>query len=780
MKEKNETLESVKKDIMGLGFFTVYLFLLVALFTFSPDDIAACKYPPAGALANKCGIVGAHVAYFLFRWFGLSIAVTLAVCGMWIVKFLLSKEIKHFYLKTLSLVILTAATAVALEIQPLFDAGTAGLASVTPSAGGIVGAGVYAQLTAIIGKFGAAAAVFFVWLLSSFLATDWATMHALAWAMSKIRKQKKREIPTNLDEEENAPPVEDDVGPTVEQEPSCETEEVEEKPITTKAKSETSIQKPAKISDTNIQETIRQLTNGVPEHKPIPYKLPPLDVFENEVERVHEVTKEDIQKKATLIESALLEYGVRAKVVRVEHGPTISMYEIELAPGTKLTKVGALSDELAMKLMVPSIRIVAPLPGKGTVGVEVPNPFPDTVRLREFYEKGRDELRKIPLPVVLGKSNSGEAIIRNLTDMPHLLIGGQTGSGKSVCLKSIIASLIATKSPEEMKMLLIDPKMVELSVFEDIPHLWAPVITDSKKAASVLDWLTKEMDDRYQLFNKVRVMKIDTYNQLGKEEIEKRLANAGIPKEQMAQVPERLPYIVVVVDELADLMIVAGREVEMSIMRLTQKARAVGIHIVAATQRPSADIVTGLIKANMTARVAFKVTSNIESKIILESKGAERLLGKGDMLISLPGMHQPVRAQCTFVSEEEISKLAAFLKSLGDPQYHNEIIEIESEGSYEGTPDDELFDEAVRIVLDSRRGSISLLQRELKIGYQRAARLIETMEKFGVVGPYNGANPRAVLLSFDQWDQLKQKIKEQGVEAVTTQTTSVPPQEPQA
>jgi S-DNA-T family DNA segregation ATPase FtsK/SpoIIIE len=456
-----------------------------------------------------------------------------------------------------------------------------------------------------------------------------------------------------------------------------------------------------------------------------------------------------------VIESALREFSINARVVNYEIGPAVTMYELVLGEGQQIHAVMARQDEISMRLAVPPVRIVGPIPGKGTVGIEVPNPFPDTVRMREFLEKNYADLRKIALPIVLGKTNSGDPIVKSLSEMPHVLIAGATGSGKSVCLKSIITSLVVSMSWEEVKLILIDPKMVELVAFGDIPHLWAPVVTDNKKAALVLDWLVKEMDERYMLLNKAGVGHIEKFNKLGKAKVEERLKEAGLTDEQIKGFPTYMPYIVCVVDELADLMMTARKEVEFSIIRLSQKARAIGIHLVVATQRPSTDVITGLIRSNMPARIGFKVASQIESRIILDRKGAERLLGKGDMLLVLPGSFDPARAQCTFTSDEEIRGVVGFLKSKGKPEYHQQLVEIETVADLEGTDKDELFEEAVRVILEEQRGSVSLLQRRLQIGYSRAARLMDAMEKYGIVGGYNGSSARDVVITLEQWEARK-------------------------
>jgi S-DNA-T family DNA segregation ATPase FtsK/SpoIIIE len=499
-----------------------------------------------------------------------------------------------------------------------------------------------------------------------------------------------------------------------------------------------------------------QKAASVHKHNPVgTYDQPSIDLFDAKVDEGVSVAEEELKGRMLQLEGALAEYGIEGKVVNYEVGPAVTMYEVQLSPGQQINGVSARQDEFAMRLSVSSVRVVAPLPGKGTVGIEVPNSNPKAVRIREFLEKGMGELRKIALPMVLGKANGGEAILRSLTDLPHLLIGGTTGSGKSVCLKTIITSLVSAMSPQEMKLILIDPKQVELTSFSDIPHLWAPVVTDGKKAGLVLDWLVKEMEERYGTLSRVGATSISQFNKLGEKKIRERLAEAAIPQEEAALFPTHMPYIVAIIDELADLMMTGRKEVETSIVRLAQKARAIGIHLIVATQRPSTDVVTGLIRSNMPSRIAFRVPSQIESRIIMDKKGAERLLGRGDMLVKMIDSFEPVRGQCTFVSDDEIRGLVKWLRAQGKPEYHQELIELKTVGEGEGSSEDELFEQAVEIILREGRGSTSLLQRALSIGYSRAARLVDAMTKMGVLSGFNGSAAREVQISLEQWQQMK-------------------------
>ena len=434
---------------------------------------------------------------------------------------------------------------------------------------------------------------------------------------------------------------------------------------------------------------------------------------------------EDIEGKREVLERTLEEFGIVAQVVEVDPGPVITQFELELAAGIKIGKIIGLSDDIARALKAQSVRVVAPIPGKSTVGIEVPNSTRQVVRLRELFESGIIQRKRMTIPLLLGKDASGEPLLADLAQMPHLLIAGATGSGKSVCMNSIIMTFLLTQSPEDVKLILIDPKMVELSAFRDIPHLMTPVLTDMKKASAVLEWATRKMDERYSLLANVGVRNIAAYNALGEKEIRKRL-DVG-PDDDLEGLAFHLPHIIIIIDELADLMMVSAKEVENTITRLAQKSRAVGIHLIVATQRPSVDVVTGLIKANLPSRLAFQTASKVDSRTILDRNGAEKLLGRGDMLFLPPGSAKLIRGQGAFTSDEEIRRVTALIAQRAKPHYDAELANPQGLQEGEGAAQDALFDDAVRIILESQRGSVSLLQRKLGIGYGRASRLVDLM-----------------------------------------------------
>ena len=491
------------------------------------------------------------------------------------------------------------------------------------------------------------------------------------------------------------------------------------------------------------------------------YQFPGMDLLEEPEGDFTAEQERVVRDQAVQLESALQEYKISGEVVGIDSGPVITLFEVRLAPGTKVSALSAVDSDLARALKAQNIRIVPNMEGKNTVGVEVPNAKKERVRLKELMTVGRETMEKMRLPMYLGKDASGTPLIQDLTKMPHMLIAGTTGSGKSVCMNSIIMSFLFTKRPDELKLVLVDPKMVEMSMFKDIPHLMCPVVTEMSKATAILEWAVTKMDERYELLAEAGVRDIATYNGLAWEEIKERMEPAS--EEEEARIPKKLPYLVFVIDELADLMM-TNKEVEGSIVRIAQKARAVGIHLILATQRPQANVVTGLIKSNMPGRIAFKVASGMDSRIVLDQKGGELLLGQGDMLFLSPSSHELTRAQGTLVDDSEVRLTIKFLKGVAQQNFEPQLVQIKNGGAnvngmgkdpVEEARRDPLFDEAVKVVIETGRGSVSLLQRRLTIGYGRAARLIEAMGETGVIGEYKGTQSREVNISREEWDAMK-------------------------
>jgi S-DNA-T family DNA segregation ATPase FtsK/SpoIIIE len=478
--------------------------------------------------------------------------------------------------------------------------------------------------------------------------------------------------------------------------------------------------------------------------------LPDLDLLDDAEYRDSAEVEMYVRDQASILEGALADFGVNAQVVAVETGPVVTMFELDPAPGVKINRITALENDLARALKAPSVRVVAPLPNKDTVGLEVPNAVRDTVRLKELMTADPEAAAAMHIPLYLGKDAAGKPLTADLTAMPHLLIAGTTGSGKSVCINAIIMSVLMTRRPDEVKLILVDPKIVETAPYKDVPHLMCPLVNDMRKAEGILEWAAAQMDERYSLLAEAGVRNIAGYNRLTAQE---RAARFGAADEaELTRIPARLPYIVVVIDELADLMMTSGKQVETLVTRLAQKSRAVGIHMILATQRPSVDVITGLIKANMPARIAFRVAGKVDSRTILDQKGADALLGEGDMLFMAPGGSNPTRAQGTFVSDEEIGRAVGALT--GSAEFAPELMQ-ESSGQTDGGQRDELFDDACRIVLESARGSVSLLQRRLNIGYSRASRLIDRMAEAGIVGEFRGSAARDVLMTLQEWETLR-------------------------
>ncbi|WP_256201475.1 FtsK/SpoIIIE family DNA translocase [Thermoanaerobacter thermocopriae] len=458
--------------------------------------------------------------------------------------------------------------------------------------------------------------------------------------------------------------------------------------------------------------------------------LPPPITLLKEAVPPPKIKNEVLMEKVKKIENTLKNFGVDAKVIQVTKGPAITRFELQPSAGVKVSRIVSLTDDIALSLAAPSVRIEAPIPGKSAIGIEVPNDKIASVYLREVVDSKKFRNFKSELAIGLGKDVAGNIVIVDLSKMPHLLIAGATGSGKSVCINSLIVSLLYKASPKQVKMILIDPKVVELNIYNGIPHLLTPVVTDPKKAAGVLNWAVQEMTKRYNLFAQYGVRDIDSYNEKYKE--------------------SSLYKIVIIIDELSDLMMVSPAEVEEYIFRLAQMARAAGIHLVIATQRPSVDVITGVIKANIPSRISFAVSSQIDSRTILDMAGAEKLLGKGDMLFNPIGAAKPMRIQGAFISEEEVEAIVSFLKNHFNPQYEEIEIEEKTNGKAFEQQEDELLEDAISVILETGQASISMLQRRLRIGYARAARIIDQLEQKGIISGYDGSKPRQILLSKEE------------------------------
>jgi S-DNA-T family DNA segregation ATPase FtsK/SpoIIIE len=498
----------------------------------------------------------------------------------------------------------------------------------------------------------------------------------------------------------------------------------------------------------------------------VDYELPPLTLLNDPEPFPVADHEQKLREVAQLLEKAFLDYGVNVKVVGIHTGPVITQYEIALETGLRLNKVTNLADDLALNLRVPTVRIVAPLPGRNTVGIEVPNEIRQTVHLKELVGAlaATPKVSKFKLPLFIGKDVEGRPLAFDLATMPHLLIAGSTGTGKSVCLNTIIVSLLLTRRPDECRMILIDPKKVELTDYAQIPHLMTPVVTKDEKAAAILAWAVEKMEERYEWLHRARVRKISDYNELPFEEIARRV-NPDT-EDELRAIPRKMPYIVIVIDEVGDLMMKMKKEIEGNIILLAQKSRAAGIHLILATQKPTVDVVTGLIKSNMPARICFRVTNRSDSAVVLDEKGGERLLGMGDMLFLQTGVL--TRAQGAYLENGEIERVTNAIAT-DTPNYDSELQNLKTRSQMEAEADaggggdvgeklrerDPLYEQAVEIVIREQRGSTSLLQRALGIGYGKASRFIDYMAEDGIVGGYNGSNARQVLVNPDEWEARK-------------------------
>lgn len=597
--------------------------------------------------------------------------------------------------------------------------------------GGILGESGLSLLISIFGTTGSTIMMITFFIIGSILATG----KSITTILERIKLSTKRKKIT-INPQIGSKKIK--VVNNIPQDSSSIDEVDDNSETATRNTSSTQKEEVQKIKSVKNEEDSRDsiiITDYIEDDKE--YNLPPLSLLRKNSGKQRGFCEKELLDNAQTLENTLKSFGLEAKVIQVNCGPTITRFEIQPSPGIKVSRIMSLADDIALSLAASDVRIEAPIPGKAAVGIEVPNKKKSLVLMRDVLESTDFVKSPSKLSIALGMDIDGNPKVADLTEMPHLLIAGATGSGKSVCIKTIISSILFKAHPNEVKLMMIDPKVVELAIFDGIPHLLTPVVTDAKKAAAALSWMVGEMERRYQLFAEEGVRDIARYNELYND--------------------KPMPKIVVIIDELADLMMVAPRDVEDCICRLAQMARAAGIHLVVATQRPSVDVITGLIKANIPSRISFAVSSQVDSRTILDISGAEKLLGKGDMLFYPVGAPKPVRIQGAYITEEEVEKLINYCKKQKEPAYEKNLSdfnEVGADKSHEET--DELFEEAVKVVLDSGQASISMLQRRLRIGYARAARLIDEMEQRGIVGGYEGTKPREILISKEHYEKYFQ------------------------
>jgi S-DNA-T family DNA segregation ATPase FtsK/SpoIIIE len=731
--------ERLKCEIIGILLVSLGIFLFLSLVTFDPADPSFFSYTTSKAkdIHNWMGIVGSYSSSLLFQGFGLPSFLVPFVLSVYAFSFIFRWEWKYPGIKLIGwLVTLVAISSLlGLWLKPLRFYRQDLLV------GGFVGEIISGNLVRYFNPPGTTVLLVMILILAFVLGTG-ISFIALIRHLVSLTNQLVEKISTlKMVRRERAERVKKLVK---RKEAKGEGKEITPAIIVEKA-----------LSTVKSKEIVEQTSFEFPGPKKV-FQLPPLSLLEAEMEKRQKIDRDSLIMNSRILEKKLLDYGVDGRVVEVRPGPVITVYEFEPAPGVKVSRIVNLSDDLALALSALSIRIVAPIPGKSVVGIEVPNAVRETVYLKEIIDSDPFRVSKSKLSFGLGKDISGEPLVVDLARMPHLLVAGSTGSGKSVSINSMICSILFKATPEEVRFLMIDPKMLELSDYEGIPHLLLPVVTNPKKAATALTWLVDEMERRYTVLAEKGVRNIEHYHQKTEKELKEKgkvlkrkgdLLEGG--NEEALEPMERIPYIVVVIDELADLMMISSREVEESITRLAQMARAVGIHLLLATQRPSVDVLTGIIKANFPARISFQVTSKVDSRTILDTIGAEHLLGAGDMLFLPPGSSKLTRIHGAFVSSPEIKRIVEFLKKQGRPSYDSSILlEVKKEKEASGGDDeyDEKYDEAVAFVAETGQASISLIQRRFRIGYNRAARIVEKMEEEGVVGPSDGVKPREVLI----------------------------------
>jgi len=721
---------SIESELASVVLAAVGLFGYVALFT------------------HGAGALGTWVGGLMRVLFG-SAAPILPAYLVWAAYLVLNRRVVHKARRLVGGLLVLAVVAAFFHVSvPLSEALFYGRQGI---GGGFVGAGVMVAAVRLVGTAGRWVVMVAAILVGLLLAVD---RPLIAPAVDFIRKRRRVARPSPANAYDDIPATETMGGgpaPVVYRggEPYPETgpsgpEEGESPPASQVDAPQPPPPEPAEAPPVGVLPPgvgllTEKASSSIPaakEHVFDNYQLPPLQLLRRPPRRTQGQVL-DVQGRARLLEETLQSFGVQARVVEIHQGPTVTRFDLQPAKGVKVARIKALADDLALALAARTIRIEAPIPGRAAVGVEVPNQEVLTVYLREVLESPEFQQSSSLLTVGLGQDIAGRPVVADLGQTIHLLIAGATGSGKSVCLNALICSLLFRARPDQVRFLMIDPKRVELSVFNGIPHLITPLITDPKHAAAALRWVVKEMMRRYELLATAGVRDVNKYNELVST------SHDG----------EYLPYIVVVIDELADLMMVAASDVEDTIWRLAQMARAAGIHLVVATQRPSVDVITGVIKANIPSRIAFAVSSQADSRTILDGQGAEELLGRGDMLFHPVGASHAIRAQGAYVSDYEVERVVEFVRNQASPQFQ-EIAASDDEAATQAELDDPLLPDAVRVILETRQASASMLQRRLRVGYTRAARLIDIMESRGIVGPHEGAKPREILIGLEQYRRM--------------------------
>ena len=708
----------MRKEIIGILLFFLVIFVLGSLLSYSPADPSINNAKAVSNIHNLFGVFGAHMAGILIGLFGLG--------SFWIPVLLLFSSIHFFGNHPGKVIVLTIAGGFLLVVTTgsllAFQENYYIIFGSKFSSGGMIGIPLKSFLVKYANVSGGVIILVIVWIIAFIMSTGFSLIAFIRsfYRTTVIFADRIKTLFVNWKEKREKTKKRLKI---IKEGSNKNNREI-------KIKAPAS--RPVKAVPVPRQEVFEFMSDGKR------FQLPSVNLLDNPQPRSSSADDENLRMQSKLLEKKLEDFGVRGHVVAITPGPVVTTFEYEPAAGVKINKIVGLTDDLALALRATSIRIVAPIPGKAAIGIEIPNTTREIVKFKEIIISDVFEKSKSKLTICLGKDIVGNPVVANLDAMPHLLIAGATGTGKSVGLNTMICSFLYKSDPDEIKLIMIDPKRIELSGYNGIPHLITPVVTDVKKATNALFWAVSEMEKRYEILAEKNARNITQYNK--KIEKENR-SGEGEPQKKM-------PYIVIIIDELADLMIVASRDVEVALTRLAQMARAAGIHLILATQRPSVDVLTGIIKANFPTRLTFQVSSKTDSRTIIDTNGAENLLGNGDMLFMPPGTSKLQRIHGAYISEAEILKITEFLKKQKAPDYNGSVVEAvaKEKAASDGQEYDERYDDAVALITETGQASISMIQRHLRIGYNRAARIIETMEKEGVVGPSDGAKPREVLV----------------------------------
>ncbi len=775
------------KDASGLFLLVISVMLFLALYSYTPSDVPILQSPPNPIQENMIGALGAWMGYAFFMLLGVAGYVVPPAFATFSI-LLLVRPNRRAWPKACWLSLAVASLAFLFEYQPGLWAPVVAHLDV-PSAGGLLGYGVgQGLLGRAIGPAGtifcslilfAASLIFLFDASIGGVARGMAA--AAAWGYARFQEWRK----SRLDEIKRLEVEARDVERQRRRLERAVQEEQREAVASAKAAEvavQRPVERPAPVAPAPEPEPVPPAEAPVirpprpaPKPKPAPpappppppepvpagpltpegYTLPPLSLLDPLPAGSEEAGRLDPQMEGRMLVDTLAEFDISVQLAAIETGPVVTRFELLPAPGVRVERISALAGNIALAMRAESVRIQAPVPGKGVVGIEVPNTKTVTVALREVIESEAWRNSRAAIPMALGKDVGGRVIIADLATMPHLMVAGATGSGKTVCMNSLLVGLLMTRTPDEVRLMLIDPKIVEFTAYNNLPHLVVPVITDPKKVALGLRWAINEMEKRYKLFAKAGVRDIKTYNSRVIAKQPDLFAGVGeaVPgAEPKEEPPARLPYIVIVVDELADLMLTARQDIEGSVARLTQLSRAAGIHMIIATQRPSVNVITGVIKANIPCRIAFQVASKVDSRTILDTVGADKLLGKGDMLFLPPGSAKLIRAQGCWTKDSEVLAVTEHIRAQGGPKFEVEIRDkMEKKGTDlpEMEESDDLLDQSIEVIRQTRRASTSSLQRRLRIGYTRAARIMDLLEERGIVGPAQGSDPREILIDLD-------------------------------